>query len=267
MTQKALEKLKLPEIRPDGWLRSQLEIQMRGLSGKLHEIWDSVGSYSGWLGGTGENWERAPYYLDGLLPLAFYLCDEDRWALCMRFVEWTLNSQNEDGNFGPSASLSDYWSRYVMLKVLIQYQEITGDERVVPFARRYFEYVAKAMDERPLTSWSRARVPDLLYSIKWTYERTGDERMMYLAKKIDAQSYDWNDFLHDLPFPRPTKCYVNWEQIRRMSASEYDKVFPFHGTHIVNVAMGLKHPALEYFFSGDEKYRAISRNSARGRTR
>ena len=259
MGYKTLEKLNLPEIRPEGWLKRQLQIQMDGLSGRLYKIWDSVGSYSGWLGGTGENWERAPYYLDGLLPLSHYLNDKERWALCMRFVEWALASQNADGNFGPRATLNDYWSRYVMLKVLIQFQEITDDERVVPFAGRYFEYVAKAMDKRPLTSWSRARVPDLLYSIKWTYERTGDEQLLALAKKIDTQSYDWNDFLSDMPFPRPTEYYVNWEQIRRMSPAEYDKTFPYHGTHIVNVAMGLKHPALEYYMDGDEKYRAIVR--------
>ena len=54
----------------------------------------------------------------------------------MRFIDWTLKSQNADGNFGPQATQEDYWSRYVMLKVLIQYQEITGDERVAPFMIR-----------------------------------------------------------------------------------------------------------------------------------
>ena len=51
-----LEKLKLTEIHPEGWLKRQLQIQMNGLTGKLYDIWDSVGSYSGWLGGTGESW-------------------------------------------------------------------------------------------------------------------------------------------------------------------------------------------------------------------
>ena len=60
-THKTFDRLKLTEIMPEGWLKRQLQIQMDWLSGHLHEIWDSVGSYSGWLGGTGENWERAPY--------------------------------------------------------------------------------------------------------------------------------------------------------------------------------------------------------------
>ena len=69
--EKTLHTFAIPEVKPEGWLKRQLEIQMQGLTGKLFDIWDSVGSYSGWLGGTGENWERAPYYLDGFLPLSF----------------------------------------------------------------------------------------------------------------------------------------------------------------------------------------------------
>ena len=40
------------EVKPKGWLLKQLQIQMNGLTGILYDIWDSVGSYSGWLGGT-----------------------------------------------------------------------------------------------------------------------------------------------------------------------------------------------------------------------
>lgn len=121
----------IPEISPQGWLKRQMEIQMDGLTGKLYDVWDCVGSYSGWLGGTGENWERGPYYLDGLLPLSWYLKDKKHWELACRFVEWTLGSTDETGNFGPEASKQDYWSRFVMLKVLIQYYEIKKDARVL----------------------------------------------------------------------------------------------------------------------------------------
>jgi hypothetical protein len=65
--------LPLGSIESRDGIRNQLEIQAEGFTGKLDEHWDDVGSNSGWLGGTGESWERGPYYLDGLLPLAYPL--------------------------------------------------------------------------------------------------------------------------------------------------------------------------------------------------
>ena len=68
LTPPALVPLPLGAIRPAGWLRRQLEIQADGLGGHLDELWPDVGPDSGWKGGTGESWERGPYFLDGLVP-------------------------------------------------------------------------------------------------------------------------------------------------------------------------------------------------------
>lgn len=253
----ALKRLPVPQIVPEGWLKRQLQIQMDGLSGRLHDIWDSVGRNSGWLGGTGENWERGPYYLDGLVPMAFYLQDEERWTWCTRFIEWTLHSQREDGNFGPAASSQDYWSRYVMLKVLIQYEEITADTRVVPFMERYFAYLKEEMWKRKPESWSKARIPDLLYSLKWLYERTGKLWLLELGKRLDGCSLDWPALFAAFPFVRPAAYYYSWEKISQMSDAE--QWMQYHPTHVVNVAMGCKHPAMRCFFDEDraagENYR------------
>src|SRR5690242_15590662 len=87
LTASAFSLLPLGAVRPTGWLRSQLQIQANGLSGHLDETWPDVGSNSGWLGGGGESWERGPYYLDGLLPLAYLLDDAKLKAKAQKFVD------------------------------------------------------------------------------------------------------------------------------------------------------------------------------------
>jgi hypothetical protein len=71
------------------------------MTGHLGEVWQNVGHNSGWLGGSGESWERGPYYLDGLLPLAYLLKNEKLIAKVQPWIEWTLTSQSENGQFGP----------------------------------------------------------------------------------------------------------------------------------------------------------------------
>ena len=47
------------------------------LTGKLDSIYSLVcGPNNGWLGGMGDGWERGPYWIDGLVPLAYMLDDQ-----------------------------------------------------------------------------------------------------------------------------------------------------------------------------------------------
>lgn len=255
-----MKKLNLTEIRPEGWLLDQLKVQMNGLTGILYDMWDSVGSYSGWLGGTGESWERAPYYLDGLLPLSYYLNDKKHWDICCRFIEWTLNSQDETGNFGPLMTKNqEQWSRYAMLKVLIQYAEITRDERVIPFATNYLKYIVELSKSRKIREWSEARIPDLLYVGKWLYDRTKDSEILELMSQIDKCSLDWCDYLENLPFPRPASYYINWKEFEsHTSKRALEDMVPYHATHIVNVTMGMKHPAVRSVFDQEKDYEKIA---------
>jgi uncharacterized protein len=147
--------LPLGAIHPRGWLRQQLEIQANGLGGHLDETWPDVGSNSGWLGGTGESWERGPYFLDGLVPLAYLLDDARLKAKAQKYLDWTLNNQSPSGMIGPRSN-DDWWPRMVALKVLTQYQEVTGDPRVIPAMQGYFAHQLAELPGRCATGVSFA---------------------------------------------------------------------------------------------------------------
>ena len=100
-TPAAFHRLGLGAVRPAGWLRAQLELQARNITGRLEEIWPDVGPDSAWLGGDGEDWERGPYYLDGLVPLAHVLDDPVLQARAGVWIDAILGSQRDDGWFGP----------------------------------------------------------------------------------------------------------------------------------------------------------------------
>ena len=204
--------LPLGAIRPSGWLRGQLEIQANGLSGHLDETWPDVGPNSGWLGGSGESWERGPYFLDGLVPLAYLLNDTRLKAKAQKYMDWTLNNQRPDGMIGPRSN-DDWWPRIVMLKVLTQYQEVTGDARVIPVMERYFTYQLAELPKRPLRDWGKFRWQDEALSVIWLYNRTGDPKLLELARLLHQQGYDWPAEFADFKYTeRITAEYLKLDQ-------------------------------------------------------
>ncbi len=191
--------LPLGSVRARGWLDEQLRTQANGLSGHLDETWADVGPNSGWLGGKGESWERGPYFLDGLVPLAYLLDDAILKAKAQRFIDWTLDNHAASGMIGP-ASNDDWWPRIVMLKALAQYQEFTGDPRVIPAMQKYFQYQLSQLPSRPLHDWSKFRWQDELLSVIWLYNRTGSEQLLDLASLLHKQGYDWMAQYADFQF-------------------------------------------------------------------
>ncbi|WP_144712714.1 beta-L-arabinofuranosidase domain-containing protein [Curtobacterium pusillum] len=217
--------LALGSITPRGWLLDQLRLQADNITGQLEAIWPDVGPDSGWRGGPGENWERGPYYLDGLVPLAHVLQDSRLLALAGPWIEWILGSQREDGFFGPAGN-DDWWPRMVALKVLTQHADATGDDRVAPFLQRYFRHQLGALPGRPLTSWGRARGADNALSVWWLHERTGDAWLLDLVDLLAEQTTRWDDYLADELITGPARVFS-------------------HRTHGPNVAMGLKTGAVD----------------------
>jgi hypothetical protein len=224
----------LGSIRPRGWLLRQLKIQAAGLTGHLDEFWPDVGQ-SQWFGGTAEGWERAPYWLDGFIPLAWTLDDPALKAKAVKYVEHIVSHQRPDGWFSPypadaATKKYDLWAILLVDKVLAQYHDATGDGRVLNALVRSLRAMLEGLDRTPLYDWGRFRWFEGLVSVFHVYERTGETWLLELARKLRDQGFDYPAFYkgEDVTVPTPRRGLWKWAK------------------HVVNTGMAPKASALAW---------------------
>ena len=216
-----------------------------GMTGHLDKVYEPVmGARNGWLGGDGDVWERGPYWIDGLLPLAYILNDEALKEKIKPWVEWTLASQKPDGYFGPDTDRTpepglqrdnarDWWPKMVMLKVMQQYYSATEDTRVLDFFTKYFKYQLAELPKTPLghwTFWGEQRGGDNLMMVYWLYNITGDKFLLDLGELIHRQTFNWTDI------------FLNQDHLSQQ-----------HSLHCVNLGQGFKEPVVYYQQNKDPK--------------
>lgn len=251
--QNPYKELSLGDIQPKGWLKEMLIRQKNGATGKLDLLYPKVmDKRNGWLGGDGDQWERGPYWIDGLLPLAYILKDQELIAKAKPWVEWAINSQQPDGYFGPSKDYGyeqglqrnnshDWWPKMVMLKVLKQYYSATQDQRVIKLMTKYFRYQLKELPGKPLdnwTFWARYRGGDNLMIVYWLYNITGDRFLLELGDLIHKQTFNY------------TNAFLNTDMLSTKGS-----------IHCVNLAQGIKAPIIYYQKNPEEKYLAATKKA------
>jgi DUF1680 family protein len=262
LLQKPYAELPLGTIEPQGWLRNELERMAAGMTGHLDEWYPEVcGPRNAWLGGDGDTWERGPYWIDGLYPLARILGDEALQKKTQAWIEWTLANQREDGYIGPVELKNedrtqppprgaqvhkpdDWWPRMVMLKILQQHYSATGDERVVECLKKYFRYQLKTLPDEPLQAppggrggswWAAQRGGDNLMVVLWFYNLTGEDWLLDLA-----------DLIHEQTVP-VTDWFLTGDVTRhRMDQGD--------SLHCVNLAQMTKTPIIRYQQDQDPRH-------------
>ena len=228
--------LPLGSVLPTGWLLKQLRIQADGLTGHLDEFWPDVAE-SGWIGGKAEGWERGPYWLDGLVPLAFLLDDNRLKQKAQHWTEHILRSQQQDGWLGPVHDATygypyDPWPVFVVLKAMTQYYEATAEPRILLALERFLRKFQQLITQKPLTSWACLRSGEVVLTLYWLYERTQEAWLLDMVQVVREQSFDWQELYKDFPY------------------KEKQTTWQFE-SHVVNNAMALKYPALWYRLSHD----------------
>ena len=237
-------KLPLGTVLPAGWLKSQLEAQAAGLTGNLDDFWPDLVN-SSWRGGDGEAWERGPYFLDGLVPLAYLLKDDHLIGKVKTWIEPILTSSRDTGWYGPAKN-TDRWPLAVANKVLMQYYEATGDKRALDVITKYFRYLHNSKPDWPDKEWRGVRAMENAVTGYWLYRQTGESWILETIKSIEQNSSDWTTYYEKFP----------WD-----SAASADKKIPLNWgpdgltAHVVNNAMAIKYPGLWYQQSKNDRFK------------
>ncbi len=216
------------EIKPCGWLKNQLRIQAEGLNGNLDKVWPDVRD-SAWIGGPCEGWERVPYWLDGFIPLAYLLEDDDLIARAKKYIDAIVSFQAEDGWICPCTVEErenyDTWAVLLILKVLALYSDCSGDESIVDVIEKCLKNFDAHLNHNTLRNWGAARWFEGLITIFWLYEKRPQDWLLNLTKKLRVQGFNWKEVFKTAFLDG---CTDVWE----------------YYSHVVNISMMLKSEAL-----------------------
>ena len=218
-----MEKLPLGSVRPAGWLKRQLETELKGLPGQLWKISPYLAENNGWLhpdkpwhmspryfrekGLEGRPWEEQPYWLRTFIPLAVLTGDPESLVIAERYMNALIGSAQPDGWFGPEAlrhyesddpavteTLVDVWPHVVVSDAVLSWHEHTGERRWIDLLHGFLKFCDALPEERlfplydsKLFGWmaavQRLRAADLLHVIFRVMEVTGDRSLEALAHK------------------------------------------------------------------------------------
>ncbi len=229
----AFQKLPPGSIQAKGWLREQLALQLNGLNGRMMEISDYLQFENcGWISPDKPAWEELPYWLRGFGDLGYVTGDDRVLTTTRKWIDGILKTQQSDGFFGPTkirTSLEggpDFWPGMPLLDTFRSFQEYTGDDRIVPFLTKYFQFQNQQPAGVFKRGWGQWRWGDNIDSVYWLYNRTGDPWLLDLVRKMHENSADY------------TSGIPNW--------------------HNVNLAQGFREPAQYGVLAKDPKFQAAT---------
>ena len=259
-------KLFINEIKLSGIHRDLLTKQGEGLSKHINEYFPDLSRNSAWLGGKGEAWERGPYYIDGIIPLAYLLEDNELISEANTWIKSILDSSKESGFFGPQKNI-DWWPRAVVLKALVSAYLATRNEEIIDFVIKYLKYLLDNIDDTPFDFWGYARGMEGLEMIDLVSDRLDDEQYQVLKDKLKENTLNWEEYFNDFQYPESTNKYlpqrlfkivkyftnifdaiakksnkapkINKDKILKKRNNKNNLVFL--KTHGVNIAMALKY--------------------------
>ncbi|KAL9113154.1 MAG: hypothetical protein Q9227_002766 [Pyrenula ochraceoflavens] len=250
-----------------------------GLAGHEHDFYHYVMD-NPWLGGNTDYSplnEAFPYWLNGLVPLAYALDDERLKTQVLGAVDYIVGHQQADGWLGPETDprTRNFWARYPVLLAMTQLAEadrLPGLAAIGAFYRflplmhsmlqaNYTGYVLHPGDNFD-EQWGRARAADMVAALQWFYARDapgvgGPFRPENASTLIwDCmqwfydKAYDWSYWFNDGVY---IKGDLDLEPVDLTN-----QLFPY--LHGVNAGQGLKAGAVIRRFTANDSLITTTKN-------
>ena len=228
-----------------------METEAAGLAGHLYDFWSFVHS-SSWLGGTREYSrlnEAFPYWLNGLVPLAYTLDDARLKDQVHEAVDYVLEHEvAADGWIGPEVGgYRLLWARTLMFLAFTNLADAneTYQEPIVRVMHN-FNTLMNSMLKNNGTGlvqqrndvldegyyfWFLSRTHEMIISLQWLYDKypQGQEQMLLEnMQMLHDYGYKWEGWF--------TNQSYAFKDLYDLPASVTDDQFQF--LHGVNVGEG-----------------------------
>ena len=130
----------------------------------------------------------------------------------------------------------DVWPLFPLFKALMQYQQATGDPRIIPALLACCRKIDQVISNEPLYSWAKLRAADLAVTLYWLYEQTGEPLGSGSGEEdVRTRASTGARFTRTSPSKNKAKDKKSLEN------------------HGVNTAMALKYGGVRHRLSGDAK--------------
>ena len=242
--------LPLGSIKPLGWINDQLNLMSDGLAGRQYEFYHII-KHSPWLGGSSEYSvlnEGFPYWLNGLVPLAYGLNDTRLILQVQDASDYVLNHQQPDGWLGPElVGERDLWARFPLFLGLLQLVEAAPDRacKIIPAMHSFVNLMNTMLISNVGLHeiWGKVRYQDMLIALQWLYENhpAGNQQILLETMHLlHYRGFHWSSWWNNDTF-----IFADLDTVQPPITDRSPEYAFVHG---VNAAQGLKAGAAIYRF-------------------